>query len=112
VSCEGAHRAARGDGVGWGRPGDKCASFAAVYLECDAGASAAAVAERVFALEGGDVFGQAGGDAAGAGRSGFHVGVEVGVAELSGVVGAAGERGKEEVVRKLPNDEELSRNPE
>jgi len=54
-----------------------------IHLECDTGASAGAVAERVSAVAGRDIFGEAGGKPEGAGHLRVHVGVEVGAAGFS-----------------------------
>ena len=54
-----------------------------VSLECDAGASACAVAERVFAMAGGDVLWHAGRKFDGARCIRVHVGTEVGTLEFS-----------------------------
>ncbi len=77
-----------------------CVRSVEIYLECDARASICAVAKRVSALAGGDVFGQAGGDAESAGHSGIHVGVALGAVELSGLDGAHGARGAQTRLNK------------
>ena len=54
-------------------------------MECYAGASAAALAESVSALAGGDVLGEAGGDAADSGLLGVDMVGEKAVFAVSGV---------------------------
>lgn len=64
-----------------------------VSLECDAGASANAVEERISALAGGDVFRQARGKPADARCVRVYVGTEVGTAEFSFLDRRPGARG-------------------
>lgn len=71
-----------------------------VFLECDARPPAEAVAQRVFALAGGDIFGDAGRDADGAEHAAIHVADARRAAELSTVDGAVAARGAEAGVKR------------
>jgi len=70
----------------------------AVSLECDAGTSADALAERISALAGGDVFWQAGRIAGGSGHIRIYVGAEVGAFEFSVLDGRPGAGGASEAL--------------
>ena len=73
---------------------------AEVHLECYAWASAGALAKRISEVAGRDVFGEAGGEFAGAGHLRVLLGVEVGAARFSFLDRTGAERGAAEAVRR------------
>jgi hypothetical protein len=82
---------------------------AEVHLECDAGASAGAVAERVFEVASGDVFREAGGEFEGAGHLRLLLGIEMGTAGFSFLDWEGAERGAASAVSREANDAETGK---